>query len=60
MATLSVTGRFSPESTPLEAGEIRVNLHVLGGLRYDFSGPQAGSCKCFQSIGRGLLNGLLE
>jgi hypothetical protein len=46
--------------TSLDAGVIRVNLHVLSGLRCDFSGPQAGSCKCFQSIGRGLLERLLE
>jgi hypothetical protein len=27
----------------LDAEKIRVNVNVLGGFRYDISGPQAGS-----------------
>jgi hypothetical protein len=36
----------------LDAGEIRVNFHVLGGFRYDISVPQAGSCKRFHGQNR--------
>jgi hypothetical protein len=50
----------------LNAGKIRENLHVLGGFQYNFSGPQAGSCKRFHGQNRRfissewLLEGFLE
>ncbi len=45
--------------------KIRVNLHVLGGFRYNISGPLAGSCTHFhgqnlRSIRRGLLEWVYE
>jgi hypothetical protein len=35
----------------LDAGKIRV-VHVIGGFRYDISGPQAGFCKRFHGQNR--------
>jgi hypothetical protein len=41
---------FSGVQLSLDAGKIRVNVNVLGGLRYDISGPQEGFCMLQQAL----------
>jgi hypothetical protein len=36
----------------LDAGKISVNLYILGGFRFDFSGPKAGFGKDFHRFFR--------
>ncbi len=51
-AFLSVIGQcslffYSSVLLSLDAGKIRVNIHVIAGFRYDISGPEAGPCEHF-------------
>jgi hypothetical protein len=49
-ASFSVIGQFFAVSTPncmQEKSALMYNVHVQGNFRYEISGLQTGSCKCF-------------